>query len=378
MKRGKAAGHRPPVTAIGDTTTLADRKRRAAQRMICGFEGLGPHDELRRLARQGPLGGFILFARNVEEPGQVLELNRELRDLVPDTHPPILSVDQEGGRVQRVKATEWPRARWVGNVDDVAQTRQLGRAMADELRAMGFNVNWAPVADVDSNPDNPVIGDRSFSRDPRAVARHVIATLQGLEAGGVVGCVKHFPGHGDTSVDSHLDLPVVEKEPPDLEHCELVPFRHALGRAARMVMTAHVMFPAWDEEHPATMSERILRGVLREKLGFQGVVVSDDMEMKAVRGRFPVDHQLDLASRATVDLFLCCKEPALQWEVFETLVRLQEQDQRHDDLATDAVRRLVALRHHLDRPVAPPSGLAVVGSLDHRVLATELTARGRA
>lgn len=364
--------------AIGSTTTLADRKRRAGQRLVVGFHGVDAPESLRELCAEVQPAGFILFARNVEEPAQVRELNRQLSSLLPAELPPLLSVDQEGGRVQRIKATEWPRARWVGNVDDVAQTRALARAMGDELRSLGFHVDWAPVADVDSNPKNPVIGDRAFSDRPQVVARHVTAFLAGLEEAGIAGCVKHFPGHGDTMVDSHLDLPIVEKEPPELDRCELVPFRAAIQAGAPLVMTAHVSFPAWDEVHPATMSSAVLRGVLRERLGFQGVLVSDDLEMKAVRGRYPLELQLELASRATVDLFLCCSEVELQWEAFEVLVRLQEQDKAHHDIAVDAFARLRALRHRLLAAPPPMPLPSVVGSIIHRDLAMGLQARGRA
>jgi beta-N-acetylhexosaminidase len=363
---------------VGTTTTLADRKRRAAQRLIVGFHGSDAPDSLRALCAEAPPAGFILFTRNVEEPDQVRELNRQLHSLLPAELPPLLTVDQEGGRVQRIKATEWPRARWVGNVDDPTQTRTLARAMGEELRAMGFHVDWAPVADVDSNPQNPVIGDRAFSSRPEAVARHVTAFLEGLELAGVQGCVKHFPGHGDTSVDSHLDLPVVEKEPPELDRCELLPFRVAIAAGAPLVMTAHVRFPAWDEDLPATMSRAVVDGVLRQRLGFQGVVVSDDLEMKAVRGRYPLELQLDLASRATVDLFLCCSEVELQWEAFELLVRMQEQDKAHHDIAVDAFGRLQALRRRLFVAPPPVPPLSVVGSIAHRDLALGLVARGRA
>lgn len=372
---------RPPSSArrlaIGEQTTLADRKRRAGQRLIIGFPGAAPPEESRRFIRAARPAGFILFARNVEEPGQVRELNRELGALLPKSLPPLLSVDQEGGRVQRIRATSWPRARWLGNLDDPARTRAIARALAVELRAMGFNVNWAPVADVDSNPANPVIGDRSFSRDPAAVARHAQAFLEGMEEVGVLGCVKHFPGHGDTSVDSHLDLPVVEKETPELERTELLPFRHLIRAGAPMVMTAHVRYPAWDEDLPATMSAPILQGQLRGALGHSGVVVSDDLEMKAVRGRYPLDLQLDRASRASVDLFLCCSEVELQWEAFELLVRLQEGDKRHDDLAIDAMGRLKALRHRLFSPARPVPELSHVGSIAHRDLALFVEAHGR-
>ena len=196
--------------------------------------------------------------------------------------------------------------RVLGNIDDPALTRQTAAAMGAELRAMGFNLDWAPCTDVDSNPDNPVIGDRSFSREPDVVARHVVAFLEGLRTAGVMGSLKHFPGHGDTNLDSHVDLPVVDKDVGDLQHLELAPFRHAIQHGADIVMSAHVMFPALDEAVPATMSSPILRGWLREKLSYTGVLVSDDMEMGAVRVVF-LQQQLDLATRASMDLFLMCK-----------------------------------------------------------------------
>ena len=364
--------------AVGDQTSLADRKRRAAQRLILGFEGTSVPAELKRFVERAPPAGFILFARNIEEAAQVQELNRELADLLPSSMPPLLSVDQEGGRVLRIRDTAWPPMRWLGNADDPELTRQVARSIAGELAAMGFNLDWAPVADVDSNPKNPVIGDRSFSSDPDTVARHVISFLSGLHDAGLMGSVKHFPGHGDTSVDSHLDLPTVEKELPDLEQCELLPFQRAVQAGVEIVMTAHVVFPVWDEEHPATMSQRILRGWLRERLGYTGVVVSDDMEMGAVRGRYPLEMQLDCACRATVDLFLCCKELDLQVEAWETLIRLQEQDKAHDDLCIDSNKRLGALRERflLNPPDRPP--LDVVGGIANRDLALKVAARGKA
>ncbi len=364
--------------AMGEQTTLAERKRRAAQRLILGFEGTSPSADFKRHVANAPPAGFILFARNIEEPEQVRELNRELAAMVPDHSPALLSVDQEGGRVLRVRDTSWPPMRWVGNIDDVNVTRRTAAAMGGELRAMGFNLDWAPVADVDSNPKNPVIGDRSFSRDPEVVARHVNAFLDGLHDVGVMGSVKHFPGHGDTNTDSHIELPVVDKDVGDLEHCEMFPFRAAIAHGAEIVMSAHVMFPALDESVPATMSSPILRGWLRERLGHTGIIVSDDMEMGAVRGRYPLEQQLDQACRATMDLFLMCKSLDLQVEAWETLIRLAESDPAHDALTTDSMRRLSTLRenHLLSPPAAPP--LAVVGGASNRDFVHQLNARGRA
>ena len=156
--------------------------------------------------------------------------------------------------------------------------------------ALGFNTDWAPCADVDSNPDNPVIGDRSFGRDPQLCARHVQTFIESMNATGMISCAKHFPGHGDTSVDSHLDLPFVEKTLSQLEQCELIPFQSAIAAGVEVVMTAHVVFPELDPENPATMSSRILSGIMSNMA--RGLI-DDDMEMKAVRGRYPLTHQLD-------------------------------------------------------------------------------------
>jgi beta-N-acetylhexosaminidase len=362
--------------ALGEQTSLADRKRRAGQRLIVGFAGGSPGPEFREFVRAAAPAGFILFARNVEEPAQVRELNRELAGLVPDETPAFLSVDQEGGRVQRVRETAWPPLRTLGNIGHIPTTQQFSRALADEVRALGFNLNFAPTSDVDSNPANPVIGDRSFGRETLDVARHVAAYVEATQARGLIACAKHFPGHGDTSVDSHLDLPVVDKDLGELRRTELVPFQAAVRAGVGMVMTAHVLFPELDEEHPATMSRKVLHRLLREELGYDGVVISDDMEMKAVRGRYELHQQLDLACRATVDLFCVSETLDLCWEAWETLVRLQEEEAAHDGLAKDSLARIMALRERFF--LAPPAvpDLSVVGSIEHKMLAKMLDSRG--
>lgn len=366
------------MNVVGLTTSTADRKRRAGQRLVIGISGPSLTQEERAWIHECQPGGFVLFGRNVEEPAQVRELNRELESLLPSALPPLRCVDQEGGLVQRVKApaTVWPPMRFVGNVGDPRFTEQVGRALAREVRALGFDLDFAPVADVHSNPKNPIIGNRAFATDPTQVARHATAFLRAMQDEGCIACAKHFPGHGDTSSDSHLELPVVEKDPPDLDAVELAPFRACLAAGVGTVMTAHVVYPAWDEDRPATMSSRIVRGILRERLGYGGVVFSDDMEMKAVRGRYPLELQLAEATAATVDVFLMCKELPLQVEAFEHLVRMQEEDKRHEDAAIDAVRRWHQLRERflIGRP--PQPGLEVLGNARHQDLALRARAEG--
>ncbi len=366
------------MKVIGLTTSTADRKRRAGQRIVMGIAGPRVSEEERRLIKEVRPGGFVLFGRNIEEPRQVLELNRELASLLPTDVPPIRTVDQEGGRVQRVRepATRWPPMRHVGNVADLDLTRAVGAAIGREVRALGFDLDFAPVADVDSNPKNPVIGDRSFGSESWAVSRHVWAFIHGMQDEGCIACAKHFPGHGDTSVDSHLDLPVVEKDPPDLDQLELPPFEAAIRAGVGSVMTAHVLFPTLDEERPATMSSRIVGAILRERFTYNGVVFSDDMEMKAVRGRYPLEMQLREATTAGVDSFLFCKEPELVLEGYEILVRLQEEDKRQEDAAIDSVKRWSTMRERFLKDASPRPELSVLGCAEHLDLALRVRAQG--
>jgi beta-N-acetylhexosaminidase len=357
------------VDALGEATSLADRKRRAGQRLLIGFEGHAVSDDLRRLVREIRPAGFVVFARNVAEPAQVRELNRELRSLSEPSSPALRCVDQEGGRVQRIAepATVWPAMRVVGRERE--SVGAVARAMAKELRAMEFDLDFAPVADVDSNPKNPVIGDRSFGDRASDVAAHVRTFVAALQAEGIAACAKHFPGHGDTAQDSHAELPTVEREEPDLRRMELPPFAAAVEAEVASVMTAHVVYPAWDDENPATLSPRVVPSLLRRELRYDGVVFSDDLEMKAIAGRVAVETQVERATRATVDVLLACRDPALQHALFLALVHAQEEDERIESLSIDAVRRVDALRERflLGRAPAPP--LSVVGSMEHRVLA---------
>lgn len=367
------APHR--VSAVGEQTSLADRKRRAGQRLFLGFEGLAVDQDTRKLIAEIRPAGFILFARNIEDPRQVLELNRELSSLCEPAFPPLLSIDQEGGRVQRIRqpATCWPPMRAVGCAEN--QTYDVSRAIALELKAMGFHLNFAPVADVDSNPDNPVIGDRSFSPSPDAVCKHVAAFIAGHQEAHIMACAKHFPGHGDTALDSHLDLPVVDRSTPELLRTEMPPFKAAIQAGVASIMTAHVIFAAWDEQWPATLSEKIIRPRLREQLGFDGLVFSDDLEMKAVAGRYPLALQLERATKASVDILLCCKSPDLQWLAYTELIRLQENSPAAEKASVKSNKRLEAARLQYCLPHKKPA-LDVVGCAEHLALAELVRQQG--
>lgn len=363
------------VSALGEATSLHERKRRAGQRMIIGIPGPKVDDDVRKLVRELRPAGFILFARNVEEPRQVLELNRELASLIDPAYPPLLTVDQEGGRVQRVRspATVWPSMRVVAQS---GLAREVAAALAIELRAMGFNLNFAPVADVDSNPKNPVIGDRAFAADSRKVCELVQTFVREQQAQGIMACAKHFPGHGDTSKDSHLELPFVEKEEPDLRETELKPFKAAIDSGVATLMSAHVVYPAWDEEHPATLSSRIIPRLVREEMRFDGVIFSDDLDMKAVMGRYPIREQVERATAATIDVFLCCNTLDVQLQTFESLMYAQEADPGFVRACETSEKRLMRLRERFLLQRRADISLDRVGCAEHRALADTAARRG--
>jgi beta-N-acetylhexosaminidase len=261
--------------------------RAAAGCLLPSFRGTVAPDWVLRLAESG-VGGFVLFATNVRDGEQVRLLTKRLRAA---GERPLVALDEEGGDVTRLFAHEgspYPGALALGRVDDVGLTRRIGAAIARELRAVGVDLNLAPVADVSSNPRNPVIGARAFGSTPDHVARHVEAFVSGHQEAGVAACVKHFPGHGDVALDSHLQLPTSDLDAEALEAGPLVPFRAALDAGARAVMTAHVLLPAVDDA-PATLSARILGGLLRQRLGFQGTIVSDALDMRAISAGIGVE-----------------------------------------------------------------------------------------
>lgn len=250
-----------------------------------GFVGTTAPSWVRRWLGEG-LGAVVLFARNVVDPEQVAALTARLRAERPDV---IVAIDEEAGDVTRIESglgSSRPGNLALGVVDDPLLTEAVANDLGAELAALGITLNYAPAADVNSNPDNPVIGTRSFGADPNLTARHTAAWVRGLQAGGVAACAKHFPGHGDTQVDSHHGLPRIAGDRHRLDAVELTPFRAALSAGVQAVMTGHLLVPALDPYLPATLSHRILTGLLRDELGFAGVVVTDAVEMRAVADRY--------------------------------------------------------------------------------------------
>jgi beta-N-acetylhexosaminidase len=323
--------------------------------------------DLAHAIRDGRVGGVILFKRNLTDAQSIRRLIEGLHALAPDDAPLIVATDQEGGRVQRLREpwTEWPPMRTVGAHDSVELTTQVGQALAHELSATGITLDFAPVVDVDSNQDNPVIGDRSFSNQVERVASHAVAFIKGMQAAGVAACAKHFPGHGDTNADSHFELPRLDHDLERLRAVELPPFRAAIGAGVASVMSAHVSFPRLDPKRPATLSPDVM-ALLREELGYDGFVFTDDLEMRAVADHFSVEERIYGPLRAGVDGLLVCSQADLRVEALRLLERAP------DALIERSLERLVTLKQAFGGPGRLSEGLEPPFE-EHRALAQRIS-----
>jgi len=355
-------------------------RREIGQLLIAGFDGHQLSPELRSLAREFSLGGVILFARNVAEPEQVAELAFDASRLTPDV-PCWVSIDQEGGRVARLKTpfTEWPPMATLGRSGDVRLAERFARALAAELKTVGITLDYAPVLDIHTNPKNPVIGDRALAEKADQVARLGAAIVRTLQHEGIAARGKHFPGHGDTSSDSHLELPLVEHPPERLRDTELVPFRAAIDAGVATIMTAHVLVPSLDEKRPASLSRRIVHDLLREELAFDGVILSDDLEMKAIAAEYAVPSAAVLAIQAGCDgVLICSGDHDTQAAALEAIVHAVEEARVPIGRIDDALRRQRrAKERFLASPVGakPLAGRALrarLGRHEHRAIADEM------
>jgi beta-N-acetylhexosaminidase len=345
--------------------------RAAGQLLTVGFEGPVLPDELRERIAASEVGGVMLFRPNIETPAQVAALVAAIRGAAPADSPGLVAIDQEGGLVQRLRAplTVWPDMLSVGSAGGVERTFAVGQALGAELAALGIGWDCAPVLDVHTNPANPVIGNRAFGTTPEAVATQALAFWRGLGAAGLVGCGKHFPGHGDTRTDSHLELPVVDQPLSRLRAVELAPFAAAAAAGMESIMTAHVLYPALDPDRPATLSRRILTDLLRGELGFRGVIVSDDLGMKAVADRYPIEELAVQSVAAGADVLLIREPIARQRSAFEALVHAAEAraDLRARVLESAARVAVMKAACRVGLPVADLSSR--LGTPAHRALA---------
>jgi beta-N-acetylhexosaminidase len=343
---------------------------------MAGFPGTSLTVELRALAREFSLGGVIYFARNVEEPAQVAEVSREIATLT-DELAPWVGVDQEGGRVARFKHgfTRWPPMSTLGRSGDVDLARQFARALAVELRAVGVTLDFAPVLDIFTNPKNTVIGDRALAERAEDVATLGVALIEELQRGGIAACGKHFPGHGDTLADSHHDLPLVEHDPDRLRAVEFVPFRAAVAAGVASLMSCHVLVPAFDQMRPGTLSPTIVEGLMRDELGFDGLIFTDDMEMKAITARLPVPEACVAAIAAGCDAVLVCSgNHDLQAATIEALIRAVERGELPYARVERALARQRRAKERFLGPAPAPTGplTSVLATDAHQAVADQM------
>lgn len=324
------------------------------QVLMVGFPGRTVPDPLAAALRAGRVGNVILFTRNLGSPPEVAALTRALQEAAlasPRRVPLLIAIDHEGGTVTRLRhgVTRFPGPMALGAAGDPQLVAQVGEAMGQELAALGINVNLAPVLDVSNNPANPVIGVRSFGEDPEAVAELGAAWIRGLQSAGVAACAKHFPGHGDTAVDSHLELPVIPHDRKRLEAVELRPFRRAVTDQVAAVMTAHVHFPAVEPDpgRPATLSRSVLEGLLRQGLGFEGVIITDCLEMKAIAHGVGTVEGAVQAVEAGADLVLISHTWELQEAAAQALARAVADGRLPRRRLEEAAGRVLALKSRL-------------------------------
>lgn len=340
------------------------------QLLVVGFEGTTLPDNLAAALAAGLRAGVVLFRANMPSIETTWSLCQSTHCVAASDLPPLISLDQEGGRVSRLPlpARSLPSMRTLGRLGDIDLVQRAANVVARGLAAFGFNCNFAPVLDVDSNPKNPIIGDRSFSSDPHLVAHLGLAFARGLSRAGILACGKHFPGHGDTIHDSHLELPVVNRSRAHLDQVELLPFREAVGQQIDALMTAHVVYPELDSAAvPATFSKPIITDLLRGAWGYRGVVFSDDLDMKAVRLRQSLESCAVDAIRAGCDVLLICHSTEAVDRVLDTLVREAESDPAFCDRVIVAAQRNLAARYRY-----PPRPALQLSSLEYVLLGEDV------
>ena len=348
----------PTPDPIAEAVAAMSTEQKVSQLLVAGIEGTQLGQDAVQAVQDYQVGGVILFGRNVESAWQLAELTNGLKDLNGDYTPLFLCVDQEGGRVDRMppEVERTPSAWSVGQtLDTEGVGAAYGALLAEECAAFGFNMDFAPSLDIWSNPDNTVIGDRAFGNDWEWTAFFGMSAVESMEEqGGVIPVVKHFPGHGDTSVDSHVALPVVDKSLEELWQSELVPFNMVLnqedyfgaqaGPSAPAVMVAHILLSQVDPDYPASLSHRVVTGLLRGEMGFDGVVCTDDLTMGAVSNTYGMGEAAVLAVEAGCDLLLVCHGADNLTAARDALLEAVDSGRLSPERLDESVKRILSLK----------------------------------
>ncbi|SIS58948.1 beta-N-acetylhexosaminidase [Salimicrobium flavidum] len=330
------------------------------QMIFGGVSGTQMNPETRSAIEEYHVGGLIMFGNNVVSAEQTVSFLNEMKAANEGNPSPLLlGVDEEGGTVTRMppEANSLPTSRSIGNLNDPEVAFTAGTILGEQVQELGFNLDFAPVLDVNSNPNNPVIGDRSFGSNTEVVTNLGIQTMKGIQEEGIISVIKHFPGHGDTGVDSHLNLPQVDKSYEELRELELVPFKQAIEEGADVTMIAHILLPQIDQNYPASMSEEVITGILREDYDFDGVVITDDLTMGAITNQYSIADAAVQSVKAGGDLLLVAHDPNLVAVVFDELKAAVENGEISEDSIDESVERITELKEKYqvsDEPTEAP------------------------
>lgn len=347
------------------------------QHMLIGISGASLTSDEKKFIVENNIAGVVLFARNCIAPKQIRDLCAEIQSLrhkMKDRAPLFIGIDMEGGRVHRLKPpfTQWPALKKIGDLDAPTVAFHFTQRMGAELLSVGINLDFAPCVDVYTNPANTVIGDRAVSSDPYQVEKMASALVRGYIKSGILSCAKHFPGHGHTLIDSHEELPVEMADLKRLNEVELVPFKKALRSRVDMVMSAHILFKKIDPDWPATLSEIFLKKLLRDELKYKGLVITDDLDMKAMAKHYDKAQIPVRALQAGADLLLYCNEPESPPVAIEALIGAVAQGQILKSELEQTCQKILDLKKvKLLTPDPRPieEALEVLGCAEHQYLA---------
>ncbi len=333
--------------SIEEQITKLSLEEKIGQLVIVGVDGYLSNENSRQLIEKYHVGGFILFKRNIQNSNQMLSLLNSLKETnAVNKLPLFLSIDEEGGRISRMpdEFLKLPSNQKIGERNNEFISYQVGTILGEQLKMYGFNMDFAPVLDIYSNPKNLVIGDRSFGSEPNIVTRLGIQTMMGLQSQDIISVVKHFPGHGDTSEDSHKRLPVVNSDLKRLKSFELIPFNAAIENNAEVIMIAHILLPKIDAENPASMSKTIISEVLRKNMNFNGVVITDDFTMGAIENNYDIGKAAVKSIQAGSDIVLVCHDFYKQESVIKAIQDAVLNGQISIERINQSVSRIMSLK----------------------------------
>lgn len=321
------------------------------QMVICGIDEFTNNDHSKQLIEKYHVGGFILLGQNIENTNQTLTLINSLKESNIDSGskiPLFIGVDQEGGRIDRMpkEFKRLPTNKTIGAINNTTFSYSIGKILGQEAKSFGFNVDFAPVLDINSNSKNPVIGDRSFGPSPKVVAALGIETMKGIHSENIISVIKHFPGHGDTSTDSHTGLPIVDYDLTRLKSFELVPFADAINNSPDMVMVAHILFPKIDSQYPASMSKTIITNLLRNDMKFNGLVITDDMTMGAIVKKYDIGEASVRSILAGSNIILVCHDFDKETAVINSLKSAVENGTISPSIVDTSIYKILQLKQN--------------------------------